>query len=188
MAVVPEKPHVAVPGIPGNQGFGIEPDDAPASLPHFFQHIPPGIHIVGTAVADDDQGGAPGQRRKMIFPEAQKGFPVIRGDFRFQAGVGKNSVNGGVDVVILEQIGNFGHSAGTRLDTRPLDQVAEENRDRTHYPIPINTVYAIEYCCFYNIPEWDNQQVRISFEDVAALTKDGCHFIDGHQEEFYLIK
>ncbi len=39
-----------------------------------------------------------------------------------------------------------------------------------------------------SIPEWDNQQVRISFEDDATLTKDGCHFLDGHQEEFFLIR
>jgi hypothetical protein len=90
--------------------------------------------------------------------------------------------------IYSHSIGNYGHSAGTRLDTRPLDQVAEENRDRTLYPIPLNTVYAIEYCCFFNVPEWDNQQVKISFEDDAALTKDGCNFLDGHQEEFFLIK
>jgi len=75
-----------------------------------------------------------------------------------------------------------------RLDNRPPDEVAEENPQRTHYPILLNTVYAIEYGCFFDIPEWDNKEVKISFEDDAAFTKDGCNFLDGHQEKFFLIK
>lgn len=90
--------------------------------------------------------------------------------------------------VYTHSIGNYVHSAGVRLDTRPLDQVAVENRERTHYAIPLNTVYAIEFQCFCNIPEWDNKEVQIGFEDEAALTKDGCKFVDGYIENFFLIK
>ena len=116
------------------------------------------------------------------FKEGLTGDEIARSATQKAEAAGINSM------IYTHSLGNFGHSAGIRLDTRPLDQVAEENRDRTHYPVLLNTVYAIEYCCFYNIPEWNNQQVRISFEDDAALTKDGCNFLDGHQEEFFLIK
>ncbi len=116
------------------------------------------------------------------FKEGRTGNEIAKAATKKAEAAGINSQ------IYSHSIGNYGHSAGTRLDTRPLDQVAEENRDRTLYPIPLNTVYAIEYCCFFNILEWDNQQVKVSFEDEAALTKDGCNFLDGHQEEFFLIK
>lgn len=90
--------------------------------------------------------------------------------------------------IYSHSLGPYGHSAGTRLDNRPPDEVAEENPQRTHYPILLNTVYAIEYGCFFDIPEWDNKEVKISFEDDAAFTKDGCNFLDGHQKTFFLIK
>jgi Xaa-Pro aminopeptidase len=112
----------------------------------------------------------------------------LTGDEIAKAATQKAQAAGIDSMIYSHSLGNFGHSAGTRLDTRPLDQVAEENRDRTKYLLLLNTVYAIEYCCFYNIPEWDNQRVRISFEDDAAFTKNGCNFLDGHQEEFFLIK
>lgn len=110
------------------------------------------------------------------------------GDEIAKAATKKAKAAGINSMIYTHSIGTYGHSAGTRLDTRPLDQVADKNRERTHYPIPLNTVYAIEYCCFFGIPEWDNQEVRVSFEDEAALTKDGCNFLDGHQEDFFLIK
>ncbi|MBN2180387.1 MAG: aminopeptidase P family protein [Sedimentisphaerales bacterium] len=116
------------------------------------------------------------------FKEGRTGDEIAKAATKKAEAAGINSQ------IYSHSIGNYGHSAGTRLDTRPLDQVAEENRDRTQYAIPSNTVYAIEYCCFFDIPEWDNQQVKISFEDDAAFTKDGCNFLDGHQQDFFLIK
>ena len=110
------------------------------------------------------------------------------GDEIAKAATQKGQAAGINSMIYSHSLGNYGHSVGTRLDTRPVEQAAEENRDRTKYPVLLNTVYAIEYCCFYDIPEWDNQEVRISFEDDAALTKDGCNFLDGHQEKFFLIK
>jgi Xaa-Pro aminopeptidase len=112
----------------------------------------------------------------------------LTGDEIAKAATQKAQAAGINSMIYSHSLGNFGHSAGTRLDTRPVEQAAEENRDRTHYPVLLNTVYAIEYCCFYDIPEWNNEEVRISFEDDAALTKEGCTFLDGHQEQFFLIK
>lgn len=110
------------------------------------------------------------------------------GDEIAKAATEKGKAAGINSQIYTHSIGSYGHSAGTRLDTRPLEDVAVDNRQRTHYAIPLNSVYAIEYCCFFNIPEWDNQEVEIDFEDEAALTKDGCNFLDGYQEEFFLIK
>lgn len=116
------------------------------------------------------------------FKEGRTGDEIAKAATEKAKAAGINSM------IYTHSLGTYGHSAGVRLDTRPLHEVAEGNRERTHYPVPLNTVYAIEYCCFYNIPEWDNQEVRVSFEDEAAFTKDGCNFLDGHQENFFLIK
>lgn len=110
------------------------------------------------------------------------------GDEIAKAATEKAEAAGIKSMIYTHSIGNYGHSAGVRLDTRPLNEVADKNRERTHYPILLNTVYAIEYCCFFDIPEWDNKEVKVSFEDEAAFTKDGCNFLDGHQEDFFLIK
>jgi hypothetical protein len=38
------------------------------------------------------------------------------------------------------------------------------------------------------VPEWDNQDVRIGYEEDAVFTAEGCRFIDGHQTKLLLIK
>jgi hypothetical protein len=91
-------------------------------------------------------------------------------------------------VVYSHSIGTYNHSAGVRLETRPKDEAGVGSYERTYYKIPLNTVYAIEYHCSFNIPEWDNQEVKIGFEDEAALTKDGCNFLDGYIENIFVIK
>ena len=90
--------------------------------------------------------------------------------------------------IYCHSLGTHGHAAGLRIDTRPVNQVAEENPARRTYPTVLNSVYAIEYCCHETIPEWDHQTIRISFEEDAVLTSEGCQFLDGHQEKFILIK
>ena len=91
-------------------------------------------------------------------------------------------------VIYSHSIGTYGHSAGLRLETRPRESAGVGSYERTFYPLKLNTVYAIEFHCSFNVPEWDNQQVQISFEDNAAFTKDGCRLIDGCQQQFFLIK
>lgn len=91
-------------------------------------------------------------------------------------------------VVYSHSIGTYNHSAGVRLETRPIFEAGVGSYERTYYKILLNTVYAIEFHCSFNIPEWDNQEVKIGFEDEAALTKEGCNFLDGHQTGFLLIK
>jgi Xaa-Pro aminopeptidase len=90
--------------------------------------------------------------------------------------------------IYSHSIGTYNHSAGLRLETRPKDEAGVGSYERTYYPILLNTVYAIEYHCSFNIPEWDNQEVAIGFEDEAAFTKAGCNFLDGYQEQLFLIK
>jgi len=40
----------------------------------------------------------------------------------------------------------------------------------------------------YNVPEWDEQDVRIVFEEEGAFTGDSACFVDGRQTEWCLTK
>lgn len=85
-------------------------------------------------------------------------------------------------------IGFFGHSAGTSIDTRPVRSAPEEMPKVMAYPLHLNTCYAIEFGVTTAVPEWENKDVTISFEETAAFTKDGCRFIDGQQRKIILIR
>jgi len=91
-------------------------------------------------------------------------------------------------LIYSHPVGFHGHAAGPPMDARHPEQAPEGVELRGKYPLYPNTVYAIEYSCTTSIPEWDNQDVRIGFEETAVFTEEGCRFIDGHQTRFYLIK
>ncbi len=91
-------------------------------------------------------------------------------------------------LIYSHPIGFNGHAAGTPMEARPPERAPEGIKARGEYPLYPNTVYAIEYSCTSSIPEWDNQDVRIGYEETGVFTKDGCKFLDGHQIKLYLIK
>lgn len=91
-------------------------------------------------------------------------------------------------LIYSHPVGFHGHAAGPPMDARPPESAPEGILARGKYPLYPNTVYAIEYSCTTSVPEWDNQDVRIGFEEMGVFTKEGCKFIDGHQTKFYLIK
>ena len=91
-------------------------------------------------------------------------------------------------LIYSHPVGFHGHAAGPPMDARHPERAPEGVELRGKYPLYPDTVYAIEYSCTTSIPEWDNQDVRIGFEETAVFTEEGCRFIDGHQTRFYLIK
>jgi hypothetical protein len=50
-----------------------------------------------------------------------------------------------------------------------------------------NTWYAIELNVMHPVPEWGNKEVRFALEEDAALLENGWKWINGRQEEFYII-
>lgn len=100
----------------------------------------------------------------------------------------KAEAEGLMPLIYSHPVGFNGHAAGPPMDARPPERAPEGVKARGEYPLYPNTVYAIEYSCTSSIPEWDNQNVRIGFEETGVFTKDGCKFLDGHQIRFYLIK
>lgn len=110
------------------------------------------------------------------------------GDDIVNSAMKKGAEEGLRPLIYSHPVGFHGHAAGPPMDARPPERAPEGVLDRMKYPLYPNTVYAIEYSCTTSIPEWGGQDVRISFEETAVYTEQGCKFIDGHQIKFYLIK
>lgn len=100
----------------------------------------------------------------------------------------KGEAEGLRPLIYSHPLGIHGHGAGCTADARPPESAPEDIQERGEYPLFPNTVYAIEFSCTTSIPEWDNQDVRIGYEEDAVFTEEGCRFIDGRQTEFFLIK
>ena len=91
-------------------------------------------------------------------------------------------------LIYTHPLGIHGHGAGPPMDARPPESAPEGVLDRGEYPLYPNSSYAIEFSCTTSVPEWDGQDVRIGFEESGVFTVQGCHYIDGHQKKFFLIK
>jgi Xaa-Pro aminopeptidase len=91
-------------------------------------------------------------------------------------------------LIYSHPIGFHGHGAGCQMDARPLGRAPEGIERQMEYHLHYNTVYAIEFSSTTNVPEWDNQDVRIGFEENGVFTETGCHWVDGHQQKLYIIK
>ncbi len=85
-------------------------------------------------------------------------------------------------------IGYYGHDAGTAIDTRAANSMPEEMPEVMKYPLHVNTVYAIEFSSTTAVPEWENADVVIGYEEEGVFTKAGCKWVDGNQTKFYLIR
>jgi hypothetical protein len=91
-------------------------------------------------------------------------------------------------LVWAHPVGVHGHGAGCFIDARPPETTDERNVLRFDYPLYANTCYAIELGSTTSIPEWDNLDLRLDFEENAVFTKGVCGYLDGHQIDFLLIK
>lgn len=95
----------------------------------------------------------------------------------------------GIETLIYSHpVGFHGHAAGPPMEGRPPGQKPADARFTETYPLYRNTAYAIEFSVFHRVPEWDNQKIRLGFEENALFTEKGCRFIDGCQEALILIK
>lgn len=104
------------------------------------------------------------------------------------AAMKKGEAEGLRPLIYMHPLGIHGHGAGCVADARPPESAPEDNLERGKYPLFPNTAYAIEFSSTTAVPEWDNQDVRIGYEEDALFTKEGCRFIDGRQLKLYLIK
>jgi len=87
-------------------------------------------------------------------------------------------------VVYTHPIGLHGHAAGSTIGLW-------DNQDRVSgegdYPIGQSTGWSIELAVEIEVYEWDGQPAKVMLEEDAFLGEDGVRFLDGRQEELWLI-
>lgn len=87
-------------------------------------------------------------------------------------------------VVYTHPLGLHGHAAGSTIGLWDNQDVITGEGD---YPIGESTGWSIELAVEVDVVEWDDQPARIMLEEDAFLDGDGVRFLDGRQEELWLI-
>lgn len=87
-------------------------------------------------------------------------------------------------IIYTHPIGLHGHAAGATIGLWDNQTVVAGAGD---YPIGANTGWSIELAVEIAVPEWDGQAIRIMLEEDAFLTTDHITFLDGRQEQLWLI-
>jgi hypothetical protein len=81
-------------------------------------------------------------------------------------------------------LGYHGHAAGPTIGLWDRQGGVSGNGD---YELFDNTAYSIELNIVKDIPEWGGQEVRIMLEEDAILTNRQMQWLDGRQDNLYLI-
>ena len=55
------------------------------------------------------------------------------------------------------------------------------------YPLNSNTGWSIELAVEFEVDEWGNQPAKVMLEEDAFLDEVGTQFLDGRQEELWLV-
>jgi Xaa-Pro aminopeptidase len=116
------------------------------------------------------------------FEEGRSGNEVV------DLAMKKGEAEGLRPLIYCHPIGTYGHAAGPPIDARAPENAPENSRLRGEYPLYVNTAHSIEFSATTSVAEWDNQDVRIGYEEDAVFTAEGCRFIDGHQTALLLIR
>ncbi len=83
-------------------------------------------------------------------------------------------------------LGFHGHAAGPTIG---LWDQQDGVKGRGDYPVYDNTVYSIELNLRKEIPEWDNQTVRIQLEEDAVMKDGKINWLDGRlHQNYHLIR
>ncbi len=92
--------------------------------------------------------------------------------------------NGLKPSIYTHPIGVHGHAAGPTVGL--WDQQGGVP-GRGDYPLHPDTCYAIELNAKRNVPEWDEQEVRMSLEQDAWWTSEKLVFMAGRQKKLHLV-
>lgn len=87
-------------------------------------------------------------------------------------------------IVYTHPIGLHGHAAGATIG---LWDNQDAVRGAGDYPIAENTAWSIELAVEIEVEEWGGQICRIMLEEDAFLDDAGTRFLDGRQEQLWLI-
>jgi hypothetical protein len=87
--------------------------------------------------------------------------------------------------IYTHPLGFHGHAAGPTIGMWDQQDGVPGGGD---YPLFSDTAYSIELNVTSEIPEWDNQKIRIMLEEDALLSETGIRFLDGRQTDLILIR
>lgn len=87
-------------------------------------------------------------------------------------------------VIYTHPIGLHGHAAGSTIGLWDSQDGVPGGGD---YPLGEDTGWSIELAVELDVDEWDGQSARIMLEEDAVLTGGQTNFLDGRQEELWLI-
>ena len=86
--------------------------------------------------------------------------------------------------IYTHPLGMHGHGAG------PLIGLWDQQGGvpgRGDYPLYAHTAFSIELNASVNIPEWDDQEIRIMLEEDAYFDGETVRYLDGRQTKLWLI-
>jgi Xaa-Pro aminopeptidase len=86
--------------------------------------------------------------------------------------------------IYTHPLGVHGHAAGPTIGLWDQQGGVPSRGD---YPLHPNTCYAIELNAKKEVPEWDNQEVRMSLEQDAWWTGEELLFMAGRQKKLHLV-
>lgn len=136
-----------------------------------------------SAPASFTAGLAQGNRLQDILMEEMR--PGRSGNETLSETLERGREEGIRPVVYTHPIGLHGHAAGSTIG---LWDNQEAVRGEGDYPLGLNTGWSIELAVEVDVDEWDGQQCRIMLEEDAFLDEAGTNFLDGRQEELWLIR
>jgi hypothetical protein len=87
-------------------------------------------------------------------------------------------------VVYTHPIGLHGHAAGSTIGLWDNQGKVDGAGD---YPLRVDTAWSIELAVELDVVEWGGQPARVMLEEDAFLSGNGVDFLDGRQEEIFLI-
>ena len=88
-------------------------------------------------------------------------------------------------IIYTHPIGLHGHAAGSTIGLWDRQESVEGAGD---YPIAKNSGWSIELAVEIDVEEWDGQGAKIMLEEDAFLGANGVKFLDGRQEDLWLIE
>lgn len=98
--------------------------------------------------------------------------------------LGRARSEGITPVIYTHPLGLHGHAAGATIGLWDSQDAVPGAGDCSIGP---GTAWSIELAVEITVEEWDGQDARIMLEEDAFLGADGIDFLDGRQEELWII-
>ena len=86
--------------------------------------------------------------------------------------------------IYTHPIGLHGHAAGATIGMWDNQDGIPGAGD---YGLGLNTAWSIELSVNFEVEEWDGQPAKVMLEEDAFLDANGVRFLDGRQEELWLV-